>query len=88
MDSYSDLKKEVLKGLLAVESFASQREAPHLASYIREAGEKLSQDVFNLVVLGEFKRGKTTFINALLGAELLPSAVVPLTSIVTTGPLR
>lgn len=82
-DNYSDLKKEALKELQAVESFASRREASHLTSYIRETGEKLSQDEFNLVVLGEFKRGKTTFINALLGAELLPSAVVPLTSIVT-----
>lgn len=82
-DNYSDLKKEALKELQAVEYFASRREASHLTSYIRETGEKLSQDEFNLVVLGEFKRGKTTFINALLGAELLPSAVVPLTSIVT-----
>jgi GTP-binding protein EngB required for normal cell division len=36
-----------------------------------------------LVVLGQFKRGKSTLINALLGADLLPTAVVPLTSIVT-----
>lgn len=35
------------------------------------------------MVLGQFKRGKTTFINSLLGAEVLPTAVVPLTSIVT-----
>ncbi|PKM82316.1 MAG: hypothetical protein CVU89_04745 [Firmicutes bacterium HGW-Firmicutes-14] len=45
--------------------------------------EKLNRNVFNLVVLGQFKRGKTTFIKSLLGAELLPTAVVPLTSIVT-----
>ncbi len=82
-DSYSDLKKEVLKELMAVESFANRRAAARLASYIREAGERLGRDMFNLVVLGEFKRGKTTFINALLGADILPSAVVPLTSIVT-----
>lgn len=36
-----------------------------------------------MVVFGEFKRGKTTFVNALLGAEMLPVAVVPLTSVVT-----
>ncbi len=44
---------------------------------------KLNENVFNLVVLGQFKRGKTTLINSLLGKELLPAAVVPLTSIVT-----
>lgn len=45
--------------------------------------EKLSGEVFNLVVAGEFKRGKSTIINALLGEALLPAGVVPLTSVVT-----
>lgn len=44
---------------------------------------KLEQEVFNLVVLGQFKRGKSTFINALLGEKILPTAIVPLTSVVT-----
>ncbi len=34
-------------------------------------------------MLGQFKRGKTSLINALLGADILPVAVVPLTSIAT-----
>lgn len=37
----------------------------------------------NLVVFGEFKRGKSTFINALLGQEVLPTGVVPLTALPT-----
>jgi len=45
--------------------------------------EKIAQHAFNLVVVGEFKRGKSTVINALLGADLLPTGVIPLTSIVT-----
>jgi GTPase SAR1 family protein len=49
----------------------------------RDLGDKLGAEQFNLVVLGQFKRGKSTLINALLGADLLPTAVVPLTSIVT-----
>ncbi|RME64568.1 MAG: dynamin [Nitrospirae bacterium] len=48
-----------------------------------ELREKLIKNRFNLVVVGQFKRGKTTFINSLLGADVLPTAVVPLTSIVT-----
>jgi len=48
-----------------------------------ELREKVSNNVFNLVILGQFKRGKTTLINALLGAEILPTGVVPLTSIPT-----
>ncbi len=44
---------------------------------------KLADHAFNLVVAGEFKRGKSTVINALLGVDLLPTGVVPLTSVVT-----
>ncbi|MBN1842281.1 MAG: dynamin family protein [Deltaproteobacteria bacterium] len=50
---------------------------------LQELNEKLTQQQFNLVVMGQFKRGKSTFINALLGAEIVPTAIVPLTSIVT-----
>ena len=44
---------------------------------------KLEHEAFNLVILGQFKRGKSTFINALLGESILPTAIVPLTSVVT-----
>lgn len=44
---------------------------------------RLASEHFHIVVMGQFKRGKTTFINSLLGAEVLPSSVVPLTSINT-----
>jgi ribosome biogenesis GTPase A len=57
---------------------ASSREA------LRDARERLSQQRLNLVVLGEFKRGKSSLVNALVGRELLPTGVVPLTSVVTT----
>jgi len=50
---------------------------------VREQQQKILSQSFNLVVLGQFKRGKSTFINALLGAPILPTAVVPLTSVVT-----
>jgi GTPase SAR1 family protein len=49
----------------------------------REAREKLETNTFNLVVVGQFKRGKTCLINALLGTDILPVSVIPLTSIVT-----
>lgn len=39
----------------------------------------VDNDFFTVVVLGEFKRGKSTFINAMLGEELLPSYSTPTT---------
>jgi GTP-binding protein EngB required for normal cell division len=45
--------------------------------------QRLASGRLQLAVLGQFKRGKSTFINALLGASVLPTAVVPLTAIAT-----
>jgi hypothetical protein len=48
-----------------------------------ELSGKLREGAFNLVVAGQFKRGKTSLINAVIGADILPVSVVPLTSIIT-----
>ncbi|BBO15866.1 conserved hypothetical protein [Candidatus Brocadia pituitae] len=45
--------------------------------------EQLIANCFNLVILGQFKRGKATLINSLIGKKILPSSVVPPTSVVT-----
>ena len=39
--------------------------------------DKRSSEPFTLVILGDFKRGKSTIINALLGREVAPSNVSP-----------
>lgn len=45
--------------------------------------QRLCEGRFHLAVLGQVKRGKSTLINALLGEDVLPSSVVPLTAIPT-----
>ena len=58
---------------------------------LRELRERLTAERFHLAVLGQFKRGKSTLINALIGESLLPTSVLPLTSIPTflsAGPKR
>lgn len=45
---------------------------------------KLAEDHFTLAVLGQFKRGKSSLMNAIIGRELLPTGVLPLTSAITT----
>ncbi len=78
LDKYSHLKEELVKcidSILRIESITG--------SICEDLREKIENNVFNLVVLGQFKRGKTSLINALLGAGILPTAIVPLTSIAT-----
>ncbi len=48
---------------------------------LEELRGRLTGGIFNLAVLGQFKRGKSTFLNALLGKKILPTSVVPLTAV-------
>jgi GTPase SAR1 family protein len=57
--------------------------APKVVHELEAGRVRLGRARLNLVVLGEFKRGKSTLINALLGRDVLPAGVVPLTSAVT-----
>jgi len=44
---------------------------------------RLEAGQFRLAVLGQFKRGKSTLLNALLGEKLLPTDILPVTAIPT-----
>lgn len=50
---------------------------------INIASKNLRSGVFRLLVLGDMKRGKSTFLNALIGENLLPSDVNPCTALLT-----
>ena len=54
-----------------------------LLGRLRVLEQRLDQERLQIAVLGQFKRGKSTFINALLGADLLPTGVIPLTAVAT-----
>ena len=47
---------------------------------LNELASDIKNDFFTIVVLGEFKRGKSTFVNALLGEKILPTDVLPETA--------
>ena len=50
---------------------------------LEELRQRLSSGRFRLAVLGQFKRGKSTLLNALLGENLLPTDILPVTAIPT-----
>lgn len=81
--TYAELKDRLEETLEEIASVADGRGSSGVADAARGLQKKLAEERFTVVVAGEFKRGKTTLVNALLGAEVLPAAVVPLTSIVT-----
>lgn len=79
----SDRVQELLsreRGLLAdLQSFLEVQGAPpEVVEHARTAARALDE-AFLLVVVGEFNAGKSSFVNALLGASVLPEGVTPTT---------
>lgn len=83
LHSFTQAKARIAAALSQLADWCTLRAQAALRGRVRALVDKLATEQFNLVVLGQFKRGKSTLINALLGADLLPTAVVPLTSVVT-----
>ena len=57
--------------------------APGTIADLAAGAERLEHARCNVVVLGAFKRGKSTLLNALLECDVLPTGVLPLTSATT-----
>ena len=72
-------KEQLLRLTVLLEKSGALKEPEKLVA-IRQ---NLQQEKFRLVVLGQFKRGKSTLINALLGRRVLPSDVIPVTAVIT-----
>lgn len=49
---------------------------------LKDLGNDLRDLFFLVVVIGEFNAGKSTFINALIGDELLPTGITPTTEMI------
>jgi predicted GTPase len=61
------------------ESFHSKRVAEEASSL----AERLTEGRFYVACIGQFKRGKSTLLNALVGDRVLPTGVVPITTVPT-----
>lgn len=73
--------KQVIAGeiRLLLHCFLELKVGP-LASAYREWLRKLAEDRGIVAVVGQFHRGKSSFLNALIGREVLPAGISPMTS--------
>ncbi|HXU64357.1 MAG TPA: dynamin family protein, partial [Polyangia bacterium] len=80
-----DARKQAIRGALTeLGTLAERAGLPFVARDIRETRlPKLDDERFVVVVLGEFNHGKSTFINALLGAPVLPTGITPTTAVLS-----
>lgn len=83
LESFHSRKDDVTGALRELAEFAETLGARSISARISaDLVKKLEADRFHLVVVGEFNHGKTTFVNALLGASVLPVGVTPTTAVI------
>ncbi len=72
-----------LSGLALIAEIAERYNIPAVLPLLRACYSLEQERTVCIAVLGRFKAGKSSFLNHLLGQELLPVGVVPVTSVVT-----
>ena len=81
LEHHKQAKREIIARLSQLAELADAVGMVTLARDIRTTRiPKLESERFHLVVLGEFNHGKSTFVNALLGSDILPTGITPTTA--------
>ncbi|MBX3154592.1 MAG: dynamin family protein [Deltaproteobacteria bacterium] len=81
LEQHKQAKREIVSRFQHLAEVAEGVGMVTLARDIRATRvPKLESERFHLVVLGEFNHGKSTFVNALLGADILPTGITPTTA--------
>jgi GTP-binding protein EngB required for normal cell division len=81
LEHHKQAKREIITRFQQLADVAEAVGMTTLARDIRNTRiPKLEAERFHLVVLGEFNHGKSTFVNALLGQDVLPTGITPTTA--------
>lgn len=78
--SFKDTVSSLNEDLEELLDICEELKLSNTADSIRETIAKTADDHFEVAIVGEFKRGKSTLINALLGQDVLPADVLPATA--------
>jgi GTP-binding protein EngB required for normal cell division len=69
--------------LLRLAELAEGFDAAQVAADARSVAERVSEGRFYVACIGQFKRGKSSVLNALVGENVLPTGVIPVTTVPT-----
>ncbi|MBQ7990213.1 MAG: dynamin family protein [Oscillospiraceae bacterium] len=78
--SFRETINDLTDSLAQLQEYASSLNLANTARSIGDVIEKAANEHFEVAIVGEFKRGKSTLINAILGQEVLPADVLPATA--------
>jgi GTP-binding protein EngB required for normal cell division len=80
---YDALKLRLASAIQRALRLVDQQAERECHASLRALLTKLAEDRFVLAVIGQFSRGKSSPMNALMGIDRLPVGILPLTSVVT-----
>lgn len=69
--------------LATLRAIAAELGASDVAAEVASLAERLAEGRFYVACIGQFKRGKSSLINALVGSGVLPTGIVPVTAVPT-----
>jgi predicted GTPase len=69
--------------LLRLAALGEELGAEEVAKEARELADRVEEGRFYVACIGQFKRGKSTLINALIGEAVLPVGFIPITAVPT-----
>jgi predicted GTPase len=69
--------------LMRLAALAQELEADPVAGETRELAARVAEGRFYVACVGQFKRGKSTLLNALVDHEVVPTGFVPVTAVPT-----
>jgi GTP-binding protein EngB required for normal cell division len=69
--------------LLRLANLAQELGAEPVAEEAHELAARVSEGRFYVACVGQFKRGKSTLLNALVGHEVVPTGFIPVTAVPT-----
>lgn len=87
---YQQMITDIASSLEDTAEVMTLLELNNQAQKARDTSKRMKAHVFSVGIMGEFKRGKSTVINALLGEKIAPADVVPASATlnrITYGPV-
>lgn len=83
LERFEQSRQSLLSLVRSLETFFKEADfGGEVLHVLQEQRQRMEGVEFKVAIVGEFSTGKSTFLNALLGERLLPSAVRPTTSII------
>ncbi|MBV8817148.1 MAG: dynamin family protein, partial [Acidobacteriaceae bacterium] len=77
---YAKTAAQLSQDLSMMRQFSERLSLTNSLPLIDQVCSRMRDHRFTVAVVGEFKTGKSTFVNALLGVDVVPTDVIPATA--------